>query len=336
MKKSMETRNVVTAVIMVCCVVAAYSLAFADPPKFDSGGVKMVAPMQGVAGCSASSATPCNKNTVPDVSGAVADLKKKSTTEYGETLSPAFLVDGAQYKDAADEVNGRVAAKPYQATVDDYKEQLKSGVFKSGGVATGAYGDVPAKVFYPDVAQRGSAKVRERQTKTGHEKASLKPDERIYVLISASVPLSTLRTYAQDMGIIGNPNVRMVLRGFVGEGGMKNAAPTMAFIGEILNKDHASCLSGGECDSFSAIVDIDPNIFRRFNPEVVPAIVYAKGVNPTIPDVSEGHTESVGELDDKNIMMVYGDISLGYALDIFSEKSGDDRLKAVGDNLRVY
>jgi hypothetical protein len=113
------------------------------------------------------------------------------------------------------------------------------------------------------------------------------------------------------MDKLGDKNVVMVLRGFVGGAGAFK--PTMKFISRILYHDpDCSDLSG--CPTFNATVEIDPNLYRRFMPERVPAIVYARGITPHDPDVSEAIPENVPALKSSSWVMLYGDASLGYLL----------------------
>ena len=72
--------------------------------------------------------------------------------------------------------------------------------------------------------------------------------EQLYLFISSSVPLTTLRNYAAMIDRARTTQVSMVLRGFVG--GMKKIRPTMEFIGEILKKDPACDLLKEQCDSY--------------------------------------------------------------------------------------
>jgi len=336
-KRFMATRQIVSIAIMM---IGACNV-FAAPPglaQFDTGGVKMIAPMKGL-GCNPADKIPCNKNAPPDVTGAVNQMRSRSASNYEGKLKPGSMPKEEVFKGAAGKANRFVESKPYQAHVEDYKEQLKSGVFKDGGFATGTYGKNTLS-SYPDVKRRekskqqGAKPLASKIKKT--DRADFDDDERIYVFISSSIPIPTLRAYAEDMGILNTPNVRMIMRGFVGDGGMKNATATKEFWGEILNKDHLTCRPGAICDSFPAIIDLDPNMFRRYKPEVVPAIVYVKGVRPLIPDVSEGHDESVGKLDERKVMMIYGDISLSYALELFAEKTDDDRLRNIADKIRPH
>ena len=96
--------------------------------------------------------------------------------------------------------------------------------------------------------------------------------ERLYLFISSSVPLVTLRAYAAMIDRTKADQITMVLRGFVG--GMKKAGPTMAFIGEILKKDPLCDLNKSRCDSYQVNIQIDPERFQRFRIEEVPALAY--------------------------------------------------------------
>ena len=78
-----------------------------------------------------------------------------------------------------------------------------------------------------------------------------------------------------------------------------------------IRKRDLSC-SGSNCATFGTPVDIDPNLYRRFKPTSVPALVYARGVNPIDPDVSEGSPENVPVPPPSSWTMIYGDMSLGY------------------------
>ena len=96
--------------------------------------------------------------------------------------------------------------------------------------------------------------------------------ERLYLFISSSVPLSTLRAYTAMIDRAKASQVTMVLRGFVG--GMKKAGPTMAFIAEVLKKDPACDLGKTRCESYQVNIQIDPERFQRFGIEQVPALAY--------------------------------------------------------------
>jgi len=138
----------------------------------------------------------------------------------------------------------------------------------------------------------------------------------VYVFISSSVPLDTLRNYARAIDRLGYDNIFMVMRGFVG--GMKYIRPTIDFISSILKKD-SSCdfASGEQCEVFSAAVNIDPLLFRAYNISEVPAIVYARGVSVSDSALSEGLADNATY---KDAYVVYGDVSIEYAVKKIKEE----------------
>lgn len=96
--------------------------------------------------------------------------------------------------------------------------------------------------------------------------------ERLYLFISSSVPLDTLRTYAAAIDQAKARQVTMVLRGFVG--GMKKVGPTLTFISGILKKDPDCDQAKGKCDMFQVDVQVDPERFQRLHVNEVPALAY--------------------------------------------------------------
>ena len=146
----------------------------------------------------------------------------------------------------------------------------------------------------------------------------LAKDENIYLFISASIPLNTLRTYVRDLDMLNDPNFVVVLRGFVD--GMEKIRPTLGFIESLLVKDSNCRLSDGkQCDVYQANIQIDPLAFRKFNIQQVPALAYVKSIgNDAKPS------------DEPEAVVVYGDVSLNYALDqIYSETKNPQIKKAV-------
>lgn len=119
--------------------------------------------------------------------------------------------------------------------------------------------------------------------------------DKIYLFISSSMPIETLRNYARDIEEIKDQEVVMVLRGFVG--GMKKIMPTRDFVLNVLKKD-PDC-SGKECEAYNVNIVVDPLLFQRFGVEVVPTLVH----------------ETAGEF-----LSISGDASLNYLLEML--KSG--------------
>lgn len=149
-------------------------------------------------------------------------------------------------------------------------------------------------------------------------RGSLRADERIYVLISSSMPMDTIRNYAYSMARGKDPNVKMMLRGMVPP--RPGEAPMMATVrfATTVIAGREGCTVGQEgCEKlqFPGGVMIDPLVFRRYGvTDVAPAIVYAWGVKMVDTGKSEGGSSGI---EVKDFYVLYGDASLEYAIDVF-------------------
>jgi len=183
--------------------------------------------------------------------------------------------------------------RKYEAEI----ERLKGTVFKD--TIDSYYGD-------SNGAEEGSAKG-----------GTLPGNERIYLFISSSVPIGTLRNYARDLDRLGDPNVFMVLQGFVG--GMKRVKPTMDFVRKIIAEDADCDIQKSKCSAYRANIKIDPLLFRRYGITRVPAAVYVPDVRIMDATLSEG-MEGNAKTGDHYVL--HGDASLAYMLEILRRSSG--------------
>ena len=232
--------------------------------------------------------TPVSAVSIQDAAEAVR--AKSSNYDAQVRQIPQGVLNGAAQAEAARQSSDAINSPEYQQRVQAERERLQREVFDIGPALK------PAP-YYADT-----------KTRKKEGPPHLAPDERVYLFISSSMPESTLRAYAQDIDRLGDPNISMVMRGFIG--GMRDALPSMEFVMRIRLKDPA-CV-GPSCPTFGTPVDFDPNLYRRFNPAVVPALVYVRGVKPVDPDVSEGSPENVPAPSSRDWSMIYGDASLGY------------------------
>lgn len=148
-------------------------------------------------------------------------------------------------------------------------------------------------------------------------KSSLLPTERIYIFISSSLPIETLRRYTMDLDKLSDPHISIVLRGFVG--GMKHITPTLEFVSKVLVKDEACTMAKEKCDIFRVNLEIDPLLFRRYRITQVPAVVYVPEININDPDISEAEDK---DADATDYYVAYGDASLEYILDLIHSDTG--------------
>ncbi len=152
----------------------------------------------------------------------------------------------------------------------------------------------------------------------------LTPSERIYIFVSSSMPVPTIRGYAEDVDRLRDPNVAMVMRGFVG--GMKYVKPTIDFAQKVLVKNENCGVASGKCKTFSANLEIDPLLFRKYGVMSVPAVVYARGVEVMDAGQSEGSEQNVKIPD---YYAVYGDASLEYAVRAFYKETKSPSLEGI-------
>ncbi|MDA8090391.1 MAG: type-F conjugative transfer system pilin assembly protein TrbC, partial [Nitrospiraceae bacterium] len=190
-------------------------------------------------------------------------------------------------------------SQAFQRRVAMENQRLKKEVF--GGL----------KAYYGDLRTGPVAgKGRER----------LSPNERIYLFISSSVPEATLRTYIEQIAGLSDPNIEVVMRGFIG--GMKYMGPTLKFIGRLLEKDPSCGLSRG---LYGVNVEVDPLLFRRYGVLQVPAVVYVPDIEVLGPG-SEGlgRNAKVGKA-----YAFYGDAALSYSLKRINEEAKSASLASV-------
>ena len=219
--------------------------------------------------------------TAKDVNNALNKAK-----EYESKISLPEIHNHEAEKAAA-QTAGRFRSSECQKRIQAETERLKAGRF--------------AKVLQDFQPKENMSKVR----------GGLPVDERIYVFISSSMPKATLRNYAVALDKINDPNVSMVLRGFIGN--MKLFKPTLNFIQNIITKDASCDLSKEKCNAYNAAINIDPMLFSKYRITTVPAITYVQGVNMLDATMSEGKTGNL--TGSQESYTVYGDVSLEYAFE---------------------
>jgi len=209
-----------------------------------------------------------------DISGILNKAQEKAKELQLPEQDPA---DACGRQEAAGKLMEKFNAPDHQAMMRDEQQRLRDTIFKD---------------ILTDSMPQG-------EQHSPPESAST--SAQLYLFVSSSVPLTTLRNYAAMIDRARTGQVTMVLRGFVG--GMKKIRPTMEFIGEILKKDPACDFIQDKCGSYQVNIEIDPLLFQRFAIEEVPALAY-------LP-VSENETEG----KQTEPLIVNGDAGLDYLLE---------------------
>lgn len=232
-----------------------------------------------------------NNFNMDDVSGFIKKGKERS-----ENLKTPENIHRDTAEKIAEDTNEYYKSETFQTKLDQEKERIQEiieAISPSG--RTGG----KASAYYKDYEQ-------------GEKKASLGNDERLYVFISSSVPAHILRQYAITLNKLKDPNVIMVMRGFVN--GAKKIRPTIDFISSIITKEDGCDYLKEKCDILPVKIIVDPIIFSKYGINEVPSFVYAKGVSVIDLNMSEGLEENVSL---SNYYSVSGDAGLDYVLEMF-------------------
>lgn len=228
-----------------------------------------------------------------DISG-VLDTAQEKAKEL--KLPDKSQADDCGCRDAAEKVIEKFNSPDFQARMQDEQQHLQESVFKDILTDT-----LPQSDQNPPAVTRSNA-------------------EQLYLFVSSSVPLNTLRNYAAMIDRARAGEIIMVLRGFVG--GMKKIRPTMEFIGEVLKKNPGCNLAKEKCDSYQVNIQVDPQLFQRFGIEEVPALAY---LPISVDEAEVTQTEPI---------IIYGDAGLDYLLERINQEAKSAELNTLIAALR--
>lgn len=204
--------------------------------------------------------------------------------------------DDCGCQEAAGKVMEKFNSPDFQARMQDEQQRLQETMFKD--------------ILTQSLPEADQNPITDAQTGS----------EQLYLFVSSSVPLNTLRNYAAMIDQARAGKIIMVLRGFVG--GMKKIRPTMEFIGEVLKKDPACNFTKEKCDSYQVNIQVDPQLFQRYGIEEVPALAYL----PSNVDKAEGKQAEP--------VIIYGDAGLDYLLERINQEAKNAELNTLIAALR--
>lgn len=152
------------------------------------------------------------------------------------------------------------------------------------------------------------------------QRGNLAHDERLFVVISSSMPETLVKTYLSHLEPIAK-DVTFVMRG--GIGGVKKIKPTLEWIKRVKMYDSEH--------SYQCQVDINPNITRRYGITKVPALVFVSGYDESMMGQHTG-TEGETALKEK-VSIVYGAIDPVAAMQEIEKKTQNPNLQNLIDKL---
>ncbi len=157
-----------------------------------------------------------------------------------------------------------------------------------------------------------------------------RPDERLYVFISSSMPTVTLSNYAKFLEELFDERAFMVLRGCVG--GCRLLKPTAEFVQSFLQYG----VSADDRPLLRKVnVEIDPFLFKKYGITAVPAIVFCWDLEPDNDTISEGLDENLKK--NPQYVVAYGDASFVTVLErmyLYLKENFPDRARSVNNALK--
>ena len=145
--------------------------------------------------------------------------------------------------------------------------------------------------------------------------------DKLFIFISSSMPMYEIRRYVRQVAMLGEPDIQIVMRGFIG--GVKYIKPTIRFFYEAV-KVNPNC-KGLRCKTYNVSFDVNPLPFRKYHVDRVPAFVFDPDFHKIMPyniDRDDGSYK------------LYGDVSLEYAVKILYKNSKYLRLKELLNKFR--
>lgn len=140
----------------------------------------------------------------------------------------------------------------------------------------------------------------------------LASSEKIYLFISSSMPIETVRIYMEAIAKAAESNLIPVMRGWVN--GMADTKANTDFFGSILQKD-STCRPEKHhtCEYHQLAISLLPALFTKYGISQVPAVVY---------------------VHDKMAYQIYGDARLDYLLEKINHEAKSDTLNSLIRTIR--
>ncbi len=228
----------------------------------------------------------------PEPDTTIVNEMMEKAKEAAKSMSKPQSIYQKQGEQEAQKVMDTYNSEEFQKKVAEFSEKLQKDL-----------APVSVKEYYKDAAKKAAG-------------FRLAGNERLYIFISTSVPVGTIREYVKDAVALGSMNIAFVLRG--GAGGMTALAPTAKFISQCTLRDADCYLHSGKCKAYNVAFEIDPLLYRKYAVDAVPAIVYVPSMTVADRNVSEGRE---GNVTSGEFYAVYGDVSLAFALEQIAKET---------------
>jgi type-F conjugative transfer system pilin assembly protein TrbC len=151
-------------------------------------------------------------------------------------------------------------------------------------------------------------------------------NEKIYVVISSSMPISTIQNYFKTAQK-ANRDIVFIIRGFVGND-IRKIKPTLKWMSKILTKNPHKKPSN--INRYNIILQINPKVTQYFKITAVPAVIYVKNYSNFLDDYN-----SLPDKEQKEeAYIAYGDANLIYILEKINKEAKSKHLERLIEKMR--
>jgi type-F conjugative transfer system pilin assembly protein TrbC len=156
-------------------------------------------------------------------------------------------------------------------------------------------------------------KIRQKTAEQKGVTGSLAAGEKVFLFISSSVPDETVHAYIADFDRAGDPNLSLVMRGFVGGMARARAKKGQSYFGRILKKELDCPRTQTPCERYQVAIRLKPSLFTKYGITKVPAVIYEH---------------------DKNSFLIQGDAGLDYLLEKINREAKSTGLTSLIKKMR--
>ena len=217
-------------------------------------------------------------------------------------LEGVHFVKSKNAKNEANEVNNIINSQKFNQNVKGMKEYILSDKGFNYQAYLGKYKKLADEVIKGKYSQNNF----------------LSDKEKIYVVISSSIPKSTLQNYFLSVQPV-RTDVVFVIRGLVGNN-LKYFMPTFKWIRSVTKKPNCDDTKRNDC-YYKVNIELNPKVTEHFNIKEVPAVIFVKNYNGFLDKYAP-----LPKKTDEETYIAYGDCSLSYALEEINKKAKDKYL----------
>jgi type-F conjugative transfer system pilin assembly protein TrbC len=243
--------------------------------------------------------TPCLSCT-GQTSTFNTDVINDRLNDINKTIKKYEIKDNAK-------PNIKEESKKQAATVDNFVRsekgqmnvsQMKEKILKDKNYTYNKQENDPWKKVYDRTVYDYADDIKQLQAQG--KKTILAPRERLFIIISSSMPDNVVKEYLRTVTESLNGQATVLMRGFVG--GIAKMKQTVDYIKRVSE------------DGKYVGVEIHPNVVKQYGVERVPAVLYVKDYDPA----NDGNGGQFKKNNDYYI--VYGAVSLNAAVKKIYEK----------------